>query len=417
MLRVLDRLTSQPMLAVLALVCGLSVAIVEVSYLRSVSGPLIPGTTRVATGDYLGVLTGARVLAEGNGPRLYDLDLQYRVHTRIVGTELAAWQFYVYPPLFAVLARPLAQLPFVTGFFLYGAAMFALGLVGALVLVRVVPRLARGRLDAATLIVLALAFHPMVRTMFGGQTTVLTWGLITSALWALQTRRQILAGILIGVLSYKPQYVPLLFVALLLSRSWLASGVAVVVTVAHYLLGAAVIGADWPLRMLATMQRYRPMEAANDGTHFSLMPFFRFAIGGRLATVVALACDAGVLFALARFAPRARPGDADFPLTWALLVVSATLVSPHMQYYDFGILVLPVVIGLDTIVREGRRVTLPIRFAIAAVFVAYPVLYEAHRALHFQPLTLVTVALLAWLCWLGHAARTRSAAQPATASR
>src|SRR4029079_13809669 len=176
----------------------------------------------VVTGDYLGLLTGAQMLAEGHGRLLYDLDVQWVVHTRLVGAELPAWQFYVYPPLFAVLARPLAQLPFVTGFCLYGPAMFVFGLVGGLVLVRVVPRVARGRLDAATLIVLALTFHPMVRTMFGGQTTVLTWAVITGALWALQTRRQILAGILIGVLSYKPQYVPLLFVALVLSRSWVA---------------------------------------------------------------------------------------------------------------------------------------------------------------------------------------------------
>jgi hypothetical protein len=415
LIRVLDRMTRQPMLAVLAVLCGLSIAAVEISYLGSITGPLMPGTKHVVTGDYLGLLTGAQVLADGHGAALYDLDVQWAVHTRLVGTELPAWQFYVYPPLFAVLARPLAQLPFVTGFYLHGAAMFVFGVVGALVLVRVVPRLARGRLDAMTLVVLSLAFHPMVRTMFGGQNTVLTWGLITGALWALQTKRQILAGILIGVLTYKPQYLPLLFVALLLSRSWLAVGVAAVVAVAHYLLGAAVIGADWPLQILATMRRYRPMEAANAGMHFSLMPFFQYAIGGRVATVLALACDAGVLAALVRCAPRARPGDADFSLTWALLVVTATLVSPHSQYYDFGILVLPAVIGLDTILREGRPVPLPIRLAIAAVFVAYPILYEAQRALHFQPLTLVTVALFAWLCLLGRDARLRSAAQPATA--
>ena len=145
------------------------------------------------------------------------------------------------------------------------------------------------------------------------------------------------------------------------------------------------------------------------------MPFFQYAIGGRIAPVLALAGDAGVLYALVRFAPRARPGDAGFSLTWALLVVSVTLLSPHMQYYDFGILVLPVAIGLETILREGRPVPLPVRFAIAAVFVAYPMLYEAQRVLHFQPLTLVTVALFAWLCRLGRDARLRSAARPATA--
>ena len=412
--RVLDRLTRPPILAAFAILCGLSVAVVGIAYLRNISGPVEPGTAHVVTGDYLAFLTGARVLADGNGASLYDLDAQYAVQTRLAGTALPAWQPYVNPPLFAVLLRPLARLPFVTGFYIYAAAMIALGLLAALALVGLAPRLSRGRLDAATLVVLALAFHPIARTMFGGQNTVLTWALVTGALWALQSNRSIVAGLCVAFLSYKPQYVPLLFAALVLSRAWTAAAVAVVGIFVHYLMGAAFIGADWPLRLAAAMRLYRPMEAVNIPTHFSLLPFFQHAFGGRLAPVLALVSAAGVLVALARFAPRARPGDANFPLTWALLLVTAMLLSPHLQYYDFGLLVLPVVIALDSIVRDGRAVALSIRLAIAAVYAAYPVIYETHRL--FQPLTVVTVIVFAWLCWLGRGARLRAAARPAAPS-
>jgi len=409
--RVFDRLTRPPMLAVFAILGAVAVGVVGVRYLAGISGPVAPGTDKVVTGDYLAFLTGANVLAE-NGGALYDLKTQLAVQARIVGMPLASWQPYVNPPLFALLLRPVVRLSFVQGFYLYTAVAIAVAVLGAFALVGVARSLARGRLEAVTVILLALGFHPIARTMLGGQNTVFTFALATGALWALQTGRPIVAGALVGLLSYKPQYVPLFFAALVLARAWPAVIAAVVGFVAHYVAGAALIGADWPLRLMATMRPYRVMEAANVATHFSLMPFFEYAIGGRVGTLLALACAVGVLIALVRYAPRVRPGDADFPLTWVMLLVGAMLLSPHLQYYDFGVLVLPVVVGLDTTVRRGSGVGLWLRLAIAAVYVAYPTLYEAYPVVRFQPLTLLMLALFVWLCRLGHATRGQSPSRP-----
>jgi hypothetical protein len=327
---------------------------------------------------------------------------------------LSSWQPYVNPPLLALALRPVVHLAFGRGFHLYTAATILAALLGALALGGVARRLVRGRLDAATLILLTLAFHPIARTMLGGQNTPFTFALVGGALWALQAGRPILGGALVGLLSYKPQYVPLFFAALVLARAWPAVVAAVVGFVAHYAAGAAFVGADWPLRLAAVMRPYRVLEAANIPTHFSLAPFFEYAVGGRVATLLTIASGVAVVIALLRYAPRARPGDADFPLTWAMLLVGAMLLSPHLQYYDFGVLVLPVVVGLDAVVGRRQNVGLWLRLAIAAVFVAYPQIYEAYPVCRFQPLTLLTVALFAWLCRLGHAARTRAAAPPAT---
>ena len=414
--RVLDKLTRPPILTVFAILLALSVAVVGVRYVHGIGGPVEPGTDKVVTGDYLAFLTGANVIAE-NGDALYDLKTQLAVQTRLAGIPLRGWQPYVNPPLFALLLRPLVHLPFVRGFRLFTAATVVVGLLGALALAGVAGHLVRRRLDAATLILLTLAFHPIARTMLGGQNTVFTFALAAGSLWALQVGRPILAGALVGLLSYKPQYVPLFFAALVLARAWPAVLAALAEFLAHYAAGAAFAGADWPLRLVAVMRPYRVLEAANVGTHFSLATFFEYAVGGRIGTVLAVAAGAGVLFALVRFAPRVRPGDADFPLTWAMLLVAAMLLSPHLQYYDFGVLVLPVVIALDTIVRRGGTVGLGLRLGIAAVYVGYPEIYEAYSVCRFQPLTVLMAALFAWLCWLGRATRTRSAAQPATASR
>jgi hypothetical protein len=46
-------------------------------------------------------------------------------------------------------------------------------------------------------------------------------------------------------------------------------------------------------------------------------------------------------------------------LVWALCLVAGMLLSPHLQYYDFGVLVLPVALGLDALARRGTPATLP----------------------------------------------------------
>src|SRR4029077_7842218 len=117
--------------------------------------------------------------------------------------------------------------------------------------------------------------------------TVFTFALATGALWALQSGRPILAGALVGLLSYKPQYVPLFFAALVLARAWPAVIAALVGFVAHYAAGAALIGADWPVELDPTLRATRVLEAANVGTHFSLIPFFEYAVGGRVGTLLA----------------------------------------------------------------------------------------------------------------------------------
>ena len=402
----LHQATRPPILSLFAVVHALLVAALGVFYLARLDGPLSAERDRVVTGDYLVFLTGATLLAEGQGASLYDLALQHRVQNRLVGLELDRWQPYDYPPLLALVVRPLVGLPYVRGFQLYCLAMSLAGIVGALALVSLVPGIARRPRDALTIGLLSLAFHPIARTTFGGQNTVLTWALLTGSLWAAVGDRQIVAGLLVGLLSYKPQYAAPVLHALVVGRAWKAVGVACVAAVAHYAVGAWMISWKWPLQMLQALHvlraqgMYSPEWAASLGAHFSLIAFFDFVVGGTAATALASLAILAMFAALVRFAPRAGPRDAEFPLLWSLLVVGGMLASPHLLYYEFGIVVLPVVVGVETLVRRGRQVNLPLRLALAVLYVGYPWFCDLTVACGFPPLTLWTVALFAWLCSL-----------------
>ena len=59
------------------------------------------------------------------------------------------------------------------------------------------------------------SFHPIIRTMFGGQNTVLTLFLLTAICACLRGRHLLWAGVLLGLLSYKPQYATCLVLVLI----------------------------------------------------------------------------------------------------------------------------------------------------------------------------------------------------------
>jgi hypothetical protein len=392
----LDKVTRPPVLSIFAILFGVLTALLGLSYVVSLDGP-VSEKHEVVPGDYMAFETGAVLLAEGRGAELYDLDLQHATQERLAGMPLPKWAPYVNPPLLAMLLRPFAGLPYVQGFWVYAAAMAIAAILGGFALAGLVPALARTPLDGATVALLALAFHPIARTTFGGQNTVMTWALVTGSLWALVRGRVVLTGVLVGLLSYKPQYVPFLVLALLLARAWTTVAVAAAVTFAHYALGALLLSPDWPLRMLAAMRAYRPMEwQHNVQTHFSLVPFFDYAVGGAYGRVLAAVAILAVLGALFVSLRRVR----DVRMRWALCLVAGMLLSPHLQYYDFGVLVLPVALGLDELARRGTPATLPLRLVVAVIYVGYPWFYMYADRIGFQPLTLWTIAIFVWLCAL-----------------
>jgi hypothetical protein len=396
----LDKVTRPPVLTVFAILFSFLTGLLGMSYVSGLDGP-VSEKHEVVPGDFMAFETGAVLVAEGRGADLYDLALQYETQTRLAGIPLGDWQPYVNPPLLAILLWPFASLPYVQGFWVFAGLMTIAAVLGGLALAGVVPDLAHTPRDRATVFLLALAFHPLARTTFGGQNTVLTWALVTGTLWALVRGRAVLAGVLVGLLSYKPQYVPFLALALCFGRAWTTLAVAALVTALHYAMGALLLGPDWPFRMLAAMREYRPMEwADNVKTHFSLVPFFDYAVGGTAAQILAALAALAVLGALFWSMPRGREVDRDFPLLWSLCIVAGMLLSPHLQYYDFGVLVLPVAVGLDTLARRGTPARLPLRLVVAALYVGYPWFYMSVDRLGFQPLTLWAIAIFGWLCAL-----------------
>ena len=151
--------------------------------------------------DFFGVWSWARFVIERPPARIYDHAEQHALLLSLNPPFTAPFPFS-YPPPYLLLIRPLGSLSYPAALHLWTAATF-------LAYWAVVCRLTEGR-AAALLAILAPAAG--INVVFG-QNGFLTAALLVGGAGLLRSR-PILAGILLGLLSYKPQFGLVIGVAL-----------------------------------------------------------------------------------------------------------------------------------------------------------------------------------------------------------
>lgn len=388
----LDRLTRPPLLGLVAggmLVLLLGVVGVHLYQLEEPSA----GRIDIGTGDFMAFWTGAVFLHEGRGAELYQYSSQQEVQAGLLGGKAPEFQPYLNPPLLAVMLSPLVPFGYLTAFYLYDfVSLLCLG-VGISALLALTPaiRAQPGGLWAAIFVI--AGFQPMLETTLGGQNTAITFALLSTLTLAIHRGAAWPAAVLLGLLTYKPQYAVGAGAALLMARQWKVLGGGALGGLLHYALGAWWCGATWPLRMLAFMQAYRPLEISNNAeTHFSWVRTADFLLPSPVDSLVGLLGVLAVLAAWWRFRDLILTDSA----VWMSLVVTGTmLASPHQQYYDVALLVLPAGLLLDRQLARASEISLPRRLALALAWVGYP-MWRCAESLHVQPLFLVLLGVAAW---------------------
>jgi arabinofuranan 3-O-arabinosyltransferase len=173
--------------------------------------------------DFVNVFAAGRMVLEGKAALVYDWDLHKAVQVAILGQSYPGHFAWHYPPQFLFVAAVLACLPYAVAYPLWS-------------LVSLMPYLAmmRGIVGRPAGFLLALAFPVVLTNALIGHDGFLTAALIGGALLFIPTR-PVLAGICLGLLSYKPQYgilFPLVLAATGHWRAFVSAGVATVVVAA-----------------------------------------------------------------------------------------------------------------------------------------------------------------------------------------
>jgi alpha-1,2-mannosyltransferase len=302
--------------------------------------------------DYV-VFYAAGTLARTNPDALFDPPALQEAQAAAVGRDqLDGYHAWVYPPFVAAAYAPLTLLPYVASYVAYTLLLAALVWIASGRLVALAPSLAPWR---ETVFLGSVLFYPLLRATAGGQNTAITLALYAAIGAALLRERDRDAGLLLGVLAYKPHFALLTAFLVALLRRWKALAWAIPVCVVWYAMGALVSGTDWPARWWASVARYRELEADTNGPLlvsflgvceriFGAGSIAALAIGGALSLAV-----------LAVVAVRSRTHAP--PVLWAIGATAIVLASPHTQFYDLGLLA---VVGAVAVDRLGRRVAGPV---------------------------------------------------------
>ena len=312
---------------------GLGTVFVSYMTLYVVATVQRPGPYPV--GDFFGLWSYGQVLIQDGASRLYDFDALHAAQVAM-GMDPGVHNPFPYPPTLIPFLWPTAALPYALACLLWLAA------TGGLYLLAV-----RTTGFGTWLAVLAPA---TTLTIVAGQTGFLTAFLLVGGL-RLRARRPLLAGLLFGLLTIKPQFGLMVPVVLLATRDW-RSIAATCATVAALALGAtALLGpaiwSDW----LASLPRYAAWFDALSVRN--LMPTVTMNL--RILGVpdgVASAVQAGVALLAAALvwiaARRFPPG-----LAIAMASLGTCLATPHAFVYDLPLLTAAVVLAIDARQHRG----------------------------------------------------------------
>ena len=249
---------------------------------------------------------------------------------------------WFYPPQVFFLLAPLVALPYLPAFFLWTGASL-LGLAAAL----------RALAPNTAVVWLLLASPGLFWILRFGQTGVLAAALLGGALFFLARGRPVAAGILIGLLTFKPHLGLLLPFALIAAREWRAIAAAALTTLAIAAVSTLAFGLDvWP-RFLEAMDIAAAMQARGGLPYNQMVSLHALLRTLGLADGPALALQAALALAVLALVVQVWRSQGASLLSGALLAAGSLLISHHLLGYDLALYAPAVAILAADGLRRG----------------------------------------------------------------
>lgn len=280
--------------------------------------------------DFVSVWAAGKLVLDGQAAAVYDWPIHKQIEVLALGHPFDGYFGWHYPPTFLFVAAALALLPYIAAYVLLLGGTFPLYLTAI-----------RAIIGDRTGYVLAAAFPAILSNFMVGQNGFLSAALLGGAL-ILLVERPVLAGLCLGLLTYKPHLGLLIPLALVAGGHWRAIAAAGIVT-------SLVAAASWAAFGSATWAAF----VANIGHTSQAFLSDGWADFGKLQTAFGLTrmlggsapLAWGVQIALALAAAGAIAalwrGRAAFEIKAAALAAATLLATPYLYTYDLVALAVP----------------------------------------------------------------------------
>ena len=281
--------------------------------------------------DFSNVWAAGRLVLAAEPEKPYDPVRQHAAEQQAFAPHPVPFFGWHYPPFFLIVAAALALLPYAWSLLLWMAVTLSAYLA---VIRSIVPR--------GETMLLALAFPAVTVNLGHGQNGFLTAALLGGSL-VLLDKRPVAAGVLIGLLAYKPQFGVLIPLALLAGAHCRALAGASVTVLLASVVTLLLFGPEvWQAFFASTgFTRTVVLETGNTGWEkiqslFSAIRMWGGSIEAAYAGQAALALVLGASIAWLWH------GRADSDLKAAALPCACLLATPYVLDYDFVVLAVAI---------------------------------------------------------------------------
>lgn len=312
-----------------------------------------------ANGDYLGIYAAGQLVGSGDLMATYNPVLHNGAQRALDHNPNGGDFPWSYPPTFLLAAAALALVPYAASMLTWICATLSL-------LVAALARICTSRRD----LLLMLATPPPWMNFYIGQNGALTSGLLGFGLVLLETR-PILAGVAIGLLSFKPHLGLLIPIALIAGGYYHSIAAAAMTVATMVIISMAAFGIDAWLALPNQIQHVASLIQTSPDTEKIQTPF-GLARGLGLSVEHALWLQAAISAALVvvigwLWSRR----TVSFDLKAAALAAAITLASPYLFVYDLVMLTVSQAFLLRHISRHGMTRVDAYGLLLANIFILF----------------------------------------------
>lgn len=346
--------------------------------------------------DFLQFYISARLINQGRSSQLFDQRVADAEMRAIVREPNRVQLPTVYGPQVGLLFTPLARMSFPAAARIWAALSLLVVAACFYLLWATCPAL---RSQARTVAICAVAFPPLFHFFVRGQISVLLLLCLSAAFLAFRSDRDWFAGVALGCLVFKPQFLVAIPLVLLLAQAWKAFAGLALSAAGQLALTTLYFGANVMRAYFDTMLHVSRWVGLSEigPAHIqmhSLRSFFTLLIP---EPTIALALYVLTSIAAIAIAAAVWRSSATLAVRFSALILTSVLVNPHLFIYDLLILAPASLLLVDWVLR-AKPAAAPTLLVLLYLSYLLPLFGPLSRWTHLQ-LSVLAFAALLWVLW------------------
>lgn len=346
--------------------------------------------------DFLQFPISARLIAQGRASELYDDPVLAEGIRAIAGNTKVRLQYF-YGPQVALPFIPLLRFSFLTQAEIWVVLSLLMYFGCVYLLWRTCSRL---RACPGLVAIAAVAYPPLFHFFVRGQLSALVLLCFTAAYRAIRARHDWLAGIALGFLVFKPQFLVAIPLVLLLAQAW-KMFVALALSAAAQLALSALYFGPAVMRAYSTMMLHSASQPGS--TELTLSPIQMHSLRSFGSLLIPWPPAVWPFYLLSSFAVIAIAAaiwksPSPTALRVSALILAAVLVNPHIYIYDLLALAPPLLLLADWSLDNPQHSSTPALRILLYLAFLLPLFGPLARWTHLQ-LSVVVFAALLWIVY------------------